>query len=207
MAGGPRTGGRILVDQLRLQGVDTVFGVPGESYLEVLDALHDTPEIRFVICRQEGGAAMMATAWGELTGRPGVAMVTRGPGATNASAGVHVAQQDSVPMILFVGPDRPRQPRARHVPGGRLSPACSAAWRNGWPRSRMPPESPNSSTAPSPPRWPAGPGRSSWRCPRTCWSRPRRCRTGARPWLWSPRRLPRPWASCVDCSPVPSGRS
>jgi acetolactate synthase-1/2/3 large subunit len=103
MALGSRTGGRILVDQLRLQGVDTIFGVPGESYLEVLDALHDTPEIRFVICRQEGGAAMMATAHGELTGRPGIAMVTRGPGATNASAGVHVAQQDSVPMILFVG--------------------------------------------------------------------------------------------------------
>jgi acetolactate synthase-1/2/3 large subunit len=103
MATGPRTGGRILVDQLRLQGVETVFGVPGESYLEVLDALHDAPEIRFVICRQEGGAAMMATAHGELTGRPGIAMVTRGPGATNASAGVHVAQQDSVPMILFVG--------------------------------------------------------------------------------------------------------
>ena len=103
MAGEPRTGGRILIDQLRLQGVDTVFGVPGESYLEVLDALHDTPEIRFVICRQEGGAAMMATSWGELTGRPGVAMVTRGPGATNASAGVHIAQQDSVPMVLFVG--------------------------------------------------------------------------------------------------------
>jgi acetolactate synthase-1/2/3 large subunit len=103
MGGTARTGGRILVDQLRIQGVDTVFGVPGESYLEVLDALHDTPEIRFVICRQEGGAAMMATAWGELTGRPGVAMVTRGPGATNASAGVHIAQQDSVPMVLFVG--------------------------------------------------------------------------------------------------------
>ena len=103
MTGATRTGGRILVDQLRIQGVETVFGVPGESYLEVLDALHDTPEIRFVICRQEGGAAMMAAAHGELTGRPGIAMVTRGPGATNASAGVHVAQQDSVPMILFVG--------------------------------------------------------------------------------------------------------
>ena len=121
MSGTARTGGRILVDQLRVQGVETVFGVPGESYLEVLDALHDTPEIRFVICRQEGGAAMMAAAWGELTGRPGVAMVTRGPGATNASAGVHIAQQDSLPMVLFVGPDRPRQPRARHLPGGRLS--------------------------------------------------------------------------------------
>ena len=98
-----RTGGRILVDQLTTLGVTTVFGVPGESYLEILDALHDTPEIRFVICRQEGGAAMMAASWGELTGRPGVAMVTRGPGATNASAGVHIAQQDSLPMVLFVG--------------------------------------------------------------------------------------------------------
>ncbi len=103
MIGTVRSGGRILVDQLRIQGVEVAFGVPGESYLEVLDALHDTPEIRFVICRQEGGAAMMATAWGELTGRPGVAMVTRGPGATNASAGVHIAQQDSVPMILLIG--------------------------------------------------------------------------------------------------------
>jgi acetolactate synthase I/II/III large subunit len=103
MAGEPRTGGRLLVDQLRIQGVEVAFGVPGESYLEVLDALHDTPEIRFVVCRQEGGAAMMAAAWGELTGRPGVAFATRGPGATNASAGVHIAQQDSLPMVLFVG--------------------------------------------------------------------------------------------------------
>jgi len=103
MTDGARTGGRILVDQLRVQGVEVAFGVPGESYLEVLDALHDAPEIRFVVCRQEGGAAMMATAWGELTGRPGVAFVTRGPGATNASAGVHIAQQDSTPMVLFVG--------------------------------------------------------------------------------------------------------
>ena len=99
----PRTGGQILVDQLRLHGVDTVFGVPGESYLAVLDALHDAPDIRFVICRQEGGAAMMADADGKLTGRPGICMVTRGPGATNASAGVHIAFQDSTPMILLIG--------------------------------------------------------------------------------------------------------
>lgn len=103
MSEAARTGGRILVDQLRVQGVEVAFGVPGESYLEVLDALHDTPGIRFVVCRQEGGAAMMAAAWGELTGRPGVAFVTRGPGATNASAGVHIAQQDSLPMVLVVG--------------------------------------------------------------------------------------------------------
>jgi len=98
-----RTGGRILVDQLRLHGADMAFGVPGESYLAVLDALHDTPELRYVICRQEGGAAMMADAYGKLTGRPGICLVTRGPGATNASAGVHIAAQDSTPMILLVG--------------------------------------------------------------------------------------------------------
>ncbi len=105
MASAPesRTGGRILVDQLKLNGVERVFGVPGESYLAVLDALHDVPEIQFVICRQEGGAAMMAEADGKLTGRPGICMVTRGPGATNASAGVHIAFQDSTPMILLIG--------------------------------------------------------------------------------------------------------
>ena len=97
-----RTGGQILVDQLTLQGVDHIFCVPGESYLAVLDALHDA-SIAVTVCRQEGGAAMMAEAHGKLTGRPGICFVTRGPGATNASAGVHIAQQDSTPMILFVG--------------------------------------------------------------------------------------------------------
>ena len=77
--------------------------MPGESFLAVLDALHDTPEIDLVVCRQEGGVAYMADADGKMTGRPGVAFVTRGPGATNASGGVHVAFQDSTPMILFVG--------------------------------------------------------------------------------------------------------
>ena len=100
---GARTGGRILVDQLRIQGCDRIFTVPGESFLAVLDALHDTPEIDVVTCRQEGGVAYMADADGKMTGRPGVAFVTRGPGATNASGGVHVAYQDSTPMILFVG--------------------------------------------------------------------------------------------------------
>ena len=98
-----RTGGRLLVDQLRIHGCDRIFTVPGESFLAVLDALHDTPEIDTVVCRQEGGVAYMADADGKMTGRPGVAFVTRGPGATNASAGVHVAFQDSTPMILFVG--------------------------------------------------------------------------------------------------------
>ena len=98
-----RTGGRILVDQLLAQGCDRIFCVPGESYLAVLDALHDSPAIDLVVCRQEGGAAYMAEADGKLTGRPGICFVTRGPGATNASIGVHTAFQDSTPMILFIG--------------------------------------------------------------------------------------------------------
>jgi acetolactate synthase I/II/III large subunit len=98
----PRTGGQILVDQFARHGVGDIFCVPGESYLAVLDALHDA-EIRLTVCRQEGGAAMMAEAHGKLTGRPGICFVTRGPGATNASPGLHIARQDSTPMILFVG--------------------------------------------------------------------------------------------------------
>lgn len=98
-----RHGGRILVDQLALHGAERVFLVPGESYLAVLDGLVDHPDIDPIICRQEGGAAIMAEAYGKLTGKPGICMVTRGPGATNASAGVHVAHQDSTPMILLVG--------------------------------------------------------------------------------------------------------
>ena len=97
-----RSGGQILVDALKIHGVDTAFGVPGESYLDVLDALHDS-DIRFIINRQEGGAAFMAEAYGKLTGKPGICFVTRGPGATNASIGVHTAYQDSTPMILFIG--------------------------------------------------------------------------------------------------------
>ena len=97
-----RTGGQILVDQLLLHGVQQLFCVPGESYLAVLDALHDA-HIAVTVCRQEGGAAMMAEAQGKLTGQPGICFVTRGPGATNASAGIHIAHQDSTPMILFVG--------------------------------------------------------------------------------------------------------
>jgi acetolactate synthase I/II/III large subunit len=97
-----RTGGQILVDQLRAQGVEHVFCVPGESYLAALDALHDSP-VKVTVCRQEAGAAMMAIASGRLTGRPGVCFVTRGPGATNAAHGVHIAEHDSTPIILFVG--------------------------------------------------------------------------------------------------------
>jgi acetolactate synthase-1/2/3 large subunit len=100
----PKLAGHLLVDCLIAQGVTHAFGVPGESYLAVLDGFHDRADrIRFVINRQEGGAAFMAEAQGKLTGRPGVCFVTRGPGATNASIGLHTAFQDSTPMVLFVG--------------------------------------------------------------------------------------------------------
>ena len=99
-----RTGGQILVDALKTHGCDTAFCVPGESYLATLDALYDSSnDIRLVVCRQEGGAANMADAYGKLTGSPGICFVTRGPGATNASVGIHTAYQDSTPVILFIG--------------------------------------------------------------------------------------------------------
>ena len=99
-----RSGGRILVDQLEIHGANTAFCVPGESFLDVLDAFYAARErLRLIVCRQEGGAAFMAEAYGKLTGRPGICFVTRGPGATNASIGVHTAYQDSTPMILFIG--------------------------------------------------------------------------------------------------------
>ena len=98
-----RTGAQILVDQLKIHGADTVFCVPGESYLAVLDALYDANSIRTFTCRHESGACIMAEAYGKLRGKPAICMVTRGPGATNASAGLHIATQDSTPLILLVG--------------------------------------------------------------------------------------------------------
>src|SRR6478672_1067382 len=99
-----RTGGQILVANLLAQRATHAFGVPGESFLAVLDALHGVRErLPFIVCRQEGGAAYMAEAYGKLTGRPGIAFVTRGPGASNAAAGIHTATQDATPMIVFVG--------------------------------------------------------------------------------------------------------
>src|SRR5271170_6824137 len=97
-----RTAAEVLVDQLIVNGVRHAFCVPGESYLAVLDAFHDR-DIEVTVCRHESGASMMAEAVGKVTGRPGICFVTRGPGATNASAGIHIAQQDSSPMIMFVG--------------------------------------------------------------------------------------------------------
>ena len=102
--GTSRTAAQILVDALKIHGVDTAFCVPGESYLAVLDALYDARDaIRLIVARQDGGAAYMAEAWAKVTGRPGICFVTRGPGATNAAIGVHTAMQDSSPMILFIG--------------------------------------------------------------------------------------------------------
>ena len=99
-----RSGGQILIDALAAHEVDRVFGVPGESYLAALDAFYNARnKMEFTVCRQEGGAAYMAEAWAKLTGRAGVCFVTRGPGATNASIGVHAAMQDSTPMVLFIG--------------------------------------------------------------------------------------------------------
>ncbi|MBI1385775.1 MAG: thiamine pyrophosphate-binding protein [Rhizobiales bacterium] len=107
-----RHGGQVLARQLAINGVERVFCVPGESYLAALDGLYETAGIATIICRQEGGAAMMAEADGKLTGRPGIVFVTRGPGATNASAGIHVARQDSTPLIMFIGlPSRDMQDR------------------------------------------------------------------------------------------------
>lgn len=99
----PRSGGRLIVDSLAINGSDTAYCVPGESYLAVLDAFLDVPAIRVIVCKHEAAAANMADAYGKMTGRPGIAFVTRGPGATHASIGVHTAMQDSTPMILFVG--------------------------------------------------------------------------------------------------------
>src|SRR6188474_2103942 len=99
-----RHGGKILADALAAQGVKLAFGVPGESYLPVLDGLHDLRDrISFIVCRQEGGASYMAEAYGKLTGEAGVLFVTRGPGATNGAVGVHTGLQDSTPMVVFIG--------------------------------------------------------------------------------------------------------
>ena len=100
----PRSGGEILISCLLAQGATHAFGVPGESFLAALDALHGARDrLQFIICRQEGGAAYMAEAYGKLTGTPGLCFVTRGPGATNAAIGIHTAMQDSTPMIVFIG--------------------------------------------------------------------------------------------------------
>ena len=119
MAKSSRTGGELLVKCLANLGVKTGFGVPGESYLAVLDALYDA-NISFTLCRHESAAGFAAAAWGKLTGQPGIGFVTRGPGATNGSIGVHTAMQDSSPMILFIGQVGVDDKGQRGLSGGRL---------------------------------------------------------------------------------------
>ncbi len=137
-----RTGGQILVDQLAIHGVDHIFCVPGESYLAVLDALHDAT-IDVTVCRQEGGAAMMAEAYGKLTGRPGICFVTRGPGATNASPGLHIARQDSDADDPLRRPDRYAEcASARRSRNSTTGPPLAPS-PNGRRRSTIPPGCPN----------------------------------------------------------------
>ena len=170
-----RTGAQILIDQLKIHGADTVFCVPGESYLAALDAMYDANSLRLVTCRQEGGATMMAEAYGKLTGRPGICFVTRGPGACNASAGLHIARQDSTPLILFVGQMPRGAAGARGVPGGRLPRHVRHHGEMGR-RDRRPRAHAGAGQPRLPHRRPAAaPARSCWRCPRTCsrtWPRP-----------------------------------
>ena len=146
----PRPAGHALVEALLAQGATTAFGVPGESFLAVLDGFHEHRDrIRFIACRQEGGAAFMAEAQGKLTGRPGICFCTRGPGATNASIGVHTAFQDSTPMILFVGQvasdqrDREafqevdyRQMLGPGTPNAVSTPCATRASTSAWPARR-----------------------------------------------------------------------
>ena len=152
----PRNGGQILMQQLRIHA-RRVFLVPGESYLPCIDALHEhAGAIEPVVCRQESGAAYMAEAYGKLTGEPGICFVTRGPGATNASIGVHTAFQDSTPMILFVGQvgnDFMEREAFQEIDYRRMfGPMAS-----GSPRSTAATASPSSSPAPTPPPPAAGP--------------------------------------------------
>ena len=154
-----RTGGQILVDQLVDQGVERVYCVPGESYLAALDALYDSG-IEVTVCRQEAGAAIMALTTGRLTDRPGICFVTRGPGATNAAHGVHIAEHDSAPMILFIG----QVERAMIGRGAfqemdyRAFFGSTAKWVDGDPA--RPRRSPRSSSAPGTSRCRVGPARS-----------------------------------------------
>ncbi len=166
------TGAQCLVDCLLQQDVDQCFLVPGESYLAVLDALADAPRIDITVCRQEGGAAMMAEAFGKLTGRPGICMVTRGPGATNASAGLHIARQDATPMILFVGQvarDMREREAFQEIDYRRMF-GQVAKWvaEVDSPRRMAEMVSRAFHVAMS-----GRPGQWFWRFPRTCWSRQR----------------------------------
>ena len=163
----PRTGGALLLDTLLAEGADLAFCVPGESYLAVLDALYDRQNhFRMIVCRHEGGAANMSEAYGKLTGRPGVCFVTRGPGASHAAIGVHTAQQDSTPMILFAG-----QAERSHLDRGAFQEVdyrqMFGKFASGSPRSTIRGASQSWSAGRSTSPSTAGQARSWWHCPRT----------------------------------------
>ncbi len=128
----PRTGGRLIADALVAQGIDLAFAVPGESYLEVLDALYDVRDsVKLITCRFEAGAVHMAEACGKLTGRPAAAFVTRGPGACHGSIGVHIAMQELHAVTAIRRPDPARPRRTGRFPGSRLPPVLCAARQMG----------------------------------------------------------------------------
>ena len=137
MATNLMSGGQLVVAALRAHRVDMAFSVAGESYLEVLDALVDAPDIRLVTCRQEGGAAFMAEAYGKLTGKPGLLLVTRGPGACNASIGIHTAFQDSTPMVVWSARSRDTRSTAR-LSKRSISAGCLPRSPSWWHRSTWP---------------------------------------------------------------------
>ncbi len=146
----PRTGGQILVAQLLAQGCERIFTVPGESFLAVLDALHDTPEIATVVCRQGGRRGFHGLRRRHARPPPGIAFVTRGPGATNAAIGVHVARQDSQPLILFVGDVGPRTRDREAFQEVDMTAMFSRRSPNGRRGSTTRRASPNMSRAPMP---------------------------------------------------------
>ena len=168
-----RPAGHALVEALIAQGADTVFGVPGESFLAALDGFYEhRDQIRFIACRQEGGASYMAEAQGKLSGRPGLCFVTRGPGASNAAIGLHTAFQDSTPMILFIGQvasdQRDREAFQEVDYRQMFGPGTLgfAKWVGEIARRRSPARVRR--RAPSTSRCRAGPDRSCWCCPKTC---------------------------------------
>ena len=201
------SGGQLVVAALRAHGVEMAFSVAGESYLEVLDALFDAPEIRLVTCRQEGGAAFMAEAYGKLTGKPGVLLVTRGPGACNASIGVHTAFQDSTPMVVLVGQVARHQidREAFQEVDFRKMFAPLAKWVTQIDMAERVPELLNqafqvaTSGRPGPVVRGAARGHAARHAARPRWSAPTaRCAP-----IPAPPTSPR----CAACSPPPSGRS
>ena len=203
-----RTGGQVLADGLVAHGSELAFCVPGESYLALLDGLYEHRDaLRIVNCRHEGAAANAADAYGKLTGRPGLCLVTRGPGATHAAVGVHTAQQDSTPLLLLVGQVARARARARVLPGARLRGRVRADGEVGV-RDRRPRAHPRGARARlhGGDERAAGPGRAVAARGRAR-GRGRRARRAALRRATGPRRRRPRWRSSRRCSGAPSARS